>query len=258
MLTSENYYSPEMQRKYMSVSQFKAFEKCPAAALAELKDEYVRAPSQALLIGSYVDAYFEGTLGEFKAAHGEIFKRDGTLKAEYINADKMIARAVRDKLFMDFMSGDKQVIMTGRIGGVDVKIKIDSYCGDKIVDLKTVRSFEPVYVAGHGYESFITAWGYDLQGAVYREIVRQNTGKTLPFYLACITKEAVPDIDIIEISGAVLDRALERFESSVQFYDGIKRAVFEPEGCGGCDYCKAVKILTKPTIFDLDMEDFDD
>ena len=35
MLTNENYFSKENQMKYMGVSQFKAFEKCPAAAYAE-------------------------------------------------------------------------------------------------------------------------------------------------------------------------------------------------------------------------------
>ena len=29
-LNSENYFSQEMSEKYMSVSQFKAFESCPA------------------------------------------------------------------------------------------------------------------------------------------------------------------------------------------------------------------------------------
>lgn len=255
MLSNDNYYSKAMQARYMSVSQFKAFEKCPFAALAEISGEYEREQSKALLIGSYVDAHFEGTLGAFKAAHGEIFKRGGSLKAEYIKADEMIARAERDPLFMEYMSGDKQVIMTGVIGGVDVKIKVDALHADKIVDLKTVRSFEPVYTAGRGRESFITAWGYDIQGAVYREIVRQNTGRTLPFYLACITKEDVPDIDIIELSSAVLDRALDRFESAVQYYDGIKRGLFKAERCGVCEHCRASKVLTRPTLFDIETEE---
>ena len=34
-LTNENYFSLENQMMYMGVSQFKAFEKCEAAALAE-------------------------------------------------------------------------------------------------------------------------------------------------------------------------------------------------------------------------------
>ena len=38
-LTHENYYSPEANQAYMSVSQFKAFDRCEAAALAELRGE---------------------------------------------------------------------------------------------------------------------------------------------------------------------------------------------------------------------------
>ena len=36
IVTAENYYSPEMNMAYMGSTQFKAFEKCEAAALAEL------------------------------------------------------------------------------------------------------------------------------------------------------------------------------------------------------------------------------
>ena len=35
VVTAENYYSPEMNMAYMGSTQFKAFEKCEAAALAE-------------------------------------------------------------------------------------------------------------------------------------------------------------------------------------------------------------------------------
>ena len=61
-LTSENYFSLEMQMKFMGVSQFKAFEECQAAALAEISGNYEREKTTSLLVGSYVDAYFEGTL----------------------------------------------------------------------------------------------------------------------------------------------------------------------------------------------------
>ena len=40
MLTNENYFSIENRKKYMGVSQFKAFEKCEAAALAEVNGVY--------------------------------------------------------------------------------------------------------------------------------------------------------------------------------------------------------------------------
>lgn len=53
IVTAENYYSPEMNMAYMGSTQFKAFEKCEAAALAELKGEYHPPSSTALLVGGY-------------------------------------------------------------------------------------------------------------------------------------------------------------------------------------------------------------
>lgn len=247
-LTAENYFSKEANQHYMSVSQFKAFERCQAAALAEISGEYEREEkSTALLVGSYVDAYFEGTLDQFKQDYPEIFKRDGTLKAEYIQAEAIIERIKRDKLFTEFMSGEKQVIMTGEICGVPVKIKIDSLLPDKIVDLKVMRDFENIRDAEKGFLPYFEAWGYDIQAAVYQEIVRQNTGKVLPFYLAAATKEKTPDIDIVYINPKSIDFAFDKFKANVELYDAIKKGVIEPERCGRCDYCKKTKVLTEPT-----------
>ena len=54
ILTNENYFSTEASMEYMSVSQFKAFESCEAAALAEAKGEYKREETTSLLVGKYV------------------------------------------------------------------------------------------------------------------------------------------------------------------------------------------------------------
>ena len=104
-LTSENYFSPENELFYMGSSQFKNFQKCEASTLAELRGEYKREVTDALLVGSYVDSHFEGTLDIFKAQHKEIFKKDGELKVQYKQAEKMIQRAERSEYFMKFMSG---------------------------------------------------------------------------------------------------------------------------------------------------------
>ncbi len=70
-----------------------------------------------------------------------IFKKDGGLKADYVKANEIIARIERDKYFMRYMSGQKQVIMTGELFGAKWKIKIDSYIPDAaIVDLKVMAS----------------------------------------------------------------------------------------------------------------------
>lgn len=253
-LNKDNYFSREMQRKYMGVSQFKAFDACEAAALAEINGTYQREQTPALLIGSYVDAWFEGTLDAFTQAYPELFKRDGSLKAEYQAAERVIERVRRDSLFMSYMSGEKQVILTGEIEGVPIKIKVDALHPDKIVDLKVMRSFDPVYKSGEGRLCWIEAWGYDIQGAVYQEIVRQNTGGRLPFYLAAATKEPEPDIEIVHISQPYLDAALDRVRESIQRYDAIKAGAIDPLGCGHCRYCRGKKVLHTP----IEMEDLFD
>lgn len=254
-LNAENYFSLEANMDYMSTSQFKAFQKCESCALAEIKEEYQREMTTSLLVGSYVDAHFEKTLDLFKAKHPEIFTKQGDLKADYRKAEEIISRIERDKLFMDYMSGEKQVIMTGEIEGVPFKVKIDSYLPDKIVDLKIMKDFEPVWVEERGKLNFIEGWGYDLQGAIYQEIVYQNTGKRLPFYIAAATKEKVSNIDIFQIPQKYLDLALDVVKENVMRYDSIKKGIVPPSKCGKCDYCKLTKVLEEPrNMEELDYE----
>ena len=245
-LTADNYFSAEANQQYMSVSQFKSFLKCPAAALAELNGEYQREQTTALLVGSYVDAWFSGEMEQFKAEHPEIFKRDGTLKAEYSQADQIIARVSKDEMFMEYMSGDKQVIMTGEIEGVPVKIKVDSFLPDKIVDLKIMRDFQQIYDTDVcNYVPFWVWWRYDLQAAVYQEIVYQNTGKRLPFFLAAATKEKVTDYNIYHLVQGDLDVALQTVKDNIVRFDAMKKGIIPADRCECCDYCRSTKKLTE-------------
>ncbi|MEF2919607.1 MAG: PD-(D/E)XK nuclease-like domain-containing protein [Acutalibacteraceae bacterium] len=245
-LNNNNYFSQEMQLKYFGVSQFKSFESCQASALAEVTSTLKKEQTTSLLVGSYVDAYFEGAIDDFKSKHPELFTKKGELKSEYKNAENVIKRAERDKMFMHFMSGEKQVIMTGTIEGVSVKIKIDSYHANKmIVDLKVMKDFAPIYIPERGRLNWVEAWEYDLQGAIYQEIVRQNTGKLLPFYIAGITKEKEPDLAIIEVAQSYLDVCLDDVKSKIMLFDAIKKGLIEPERCEHCNYCKSTKVLEK-------------
>lgn len=243
-LNANNYFSNEMSMKYCSVSQIKAFLKCPAAALAELHGEYQRERSTALLVGSYVDEALTGDLERFKSENPEIFKRDGTLKAEYAQAEQIIARVSKDEMFMEYMNGDKQVIMTGKIEGVPVKIKCDSLLPDKIVDLKIMRDFEPIYDPDVcSRVPFWVAWKYDLQAAVYQEIVYQNTGKRLPFFLAAATKEKVTDYNIYHLVQSDLDVALQTVKGNIVRFDAMKKGIIPADRCECCDYCRSTKKL---------------
>ena len=265
-VNSENYFSPEMNRKYMGSSQFKAFKKCENSALAELNGEYEREVTTSLLVGSYVDAHYEGTLDIFRAQHPEIFTRNGDLKSEYKHAETMIQRAERDELFSRYMAGEKQVIFTGEISGVPYKIKVDSYHPDKaIVDLKCVKDFDEVYNSELGaWQHFIDYWGYDIQGAIYQEIVRQNTGKSLPFYIAAITKQKPePDLQLYYIPQENLDEALFTVRTLSPRYKMIKEGKLTPLRCEKCNYCRHTKVLSeiinyRDEIIDSNIEDMED
>lgn len=240
MITAENYFSKENNMKYMSASQFKAFMNCEASALAEIKGEYARQTTTALLVGSYVDAHFEGTLDIFKAKNSEIFTKQGTLKSEYKQAEYIINRIERDSEFVKMMSGAKQVIKTGKIEGVPFKIKMDSYHkGIRIVDLKIMRDFSPIWKDGEKL-NFVEAWGYDFQGAIYQAI----EGNDLPFVIAGATKENEPDIELISVPQGRLYECLEIVKENVNRFAMIKKGKIIPARCGRCDYCKSTKILT--------------
>lgn len=247
-LTKANYFSPEANKQYMSVSQFKAFMKCEAEALAELNGETSPEPTTSLLVGSYVDAYFSDELTSFKCEHPEIFKRDGTLKSEYHKADNIIARIERDELFMEYLDCENpQTILTGELFGYYWKIKVDALHEDKIVDLKIMKDFELVYVPGEGKMHFIEAWGYDIQGAIYQQIVAQNNGGViLPFYIAAATKETDTDLEIFEVPQEQLDVALNVVKYNIDRIADIKAGLEEPIRCDRCSYCKQTKKLTRP------------
>lgn len=237
--------------KYMSCSQFKSFMKCEASALAELRGEYTRPVTDALLIGSYVDAFFEGTLEDFKFYHEEIFKKNGTLKAQYQHADYIIERVMRDEKFMQYMSGEKQRIFVGEIAGVPFKIKVDSFHKQGIVDLKCVKDFKLIWdEETQTKKDFVVYWGYDTQGAIYQEIVRQNIGRTLPFYIAAVTKEKPePDIDVFHVDNETLEIRLGQVRSLVPRFQKIKQGELEPQRCGECPYCRRTKVIKGPRSF---------
>lgn len=235
-LTNANYFSPAANWQYMSVSQFKAFDRCEAAALAELRGEYIRPKTTALLVGSYVDAWFEGTLEQFQAENPEIFKRDGSLKADFAQAENIIERVQRDALFMEYMSGEKQRIFTGELFGASWKIKIDSLLPDKIVDLKVIRTLEPIMG-----QNFIEYWGYDIQGGVYQAI--EGTNK--PFYLAPVTKEDPADLAVIHVPEYALHDAREYVRKRLPRILAVKTGEMEAERCEKCAYCRMTKKLTR-------------
>lgn len=265
-LSNQNYHSKESNQAFLSVSQYKNFmgtlgrPACEEQAMAILNGEWQTEKTTSLLVGSFVDCTFEGTLETFKAENPEIFTKQGELKSDYRKALEIISRVEKDELFMSYMSGEKQVIMTAEMFGAMWKIKIDSYHPNvAIVDLKVMESLNKhFWTKDYGYMNFVSTWGYYIQGAVYREVEYINqlkkcktqkemdSCKRLPFYLAAVSKEKEPNIEIIQLEPSLLDEVIREVESNTPKILMLKSGEVEPIRCGTCGYCRSTKILTHP------------
>jgi hypothetical protein len=260
----------------MSVSQYKEFNKCEACAMAQLKGEYEKPKSSALFLGSFVDEMLTGTkksqikfiaenfddlfqkssrytkiperdrLDFVKDEFAELFSAENSKTyAEIVQALETVQRVKKQPLMMQHLSGKHQTIMTGEIAGVPFKIKMDSYQPDKmIVDLKYMASLR----SPNMFEPMVKYWGYDIQGAIYQEIVYQNTGKRLPFFLNIATKEKPAHLSVAEIMQYDLDEALENVIKNAPRYQAIKNGEIEPERCEdyNCDYCTETIVIKEP------------
>lgn len=256
-LTESNYYSEEANKEYCSASQYKSFfgyplsPGCEERALAEISGAWMPDVTKAMIIGSILDSLWEGadaaTLVErFPECVSTRGATKGQLKSEYQQAIQLYERTRRDEEFCKFMSGEKQVIMTGKIEGLPFKIKMDSFVdGVCITDLKTTQDASldfRYYIPDSGLRlPFYLAWGYDTQLAIYREIVRQQTGKTLRCFIAAIDKKPHPKPVIIELLPKLLDERLEEVKRNANKIIMLKAGAI-PEAllgrCEQCDYCR--------------------
>ena len=263
-LDKDNYYTLEAQRHYCSVHTYLDMfgsigtKGCEKRALARLRKEYVEETTDALLVGSYIDSYFEGKLEEWKSKHPEIYTKTGILRSPFKQADIMIERVTQDKVFMQYMEGDKQVSMTGEIFGLYWKTRMDNIIKNgnepvAIVDLKTTGKplTQTWYSNDYGRVGFVEYWGYDYQLAIYQKVLEINTGKKVPCFIAGITKEDNPDYNIIHIPQQILDNAMNMIKKNADTFKKLLTGELEPVGCGlsTCDYCKSHKVLEKPISY---------
>jgi hypothetical protein len=252
-LNDENYFSLEADQQYMSVSQYKNFLKCEAAAIAQIKGEYIRPKSDALLFGSYVHSWLDGTIETFKEQNPDLFSSKGPtkgqLKSTYQNANEMIKVLKDDPFCMMALQGEHEVIMTGELFGVPWKIKMDVYTPQmgRFADLKTVESIRKKYWHElYGYCSFVENYGYITQMAVYSEIERQfrNGDSWLENYIVAVSKENQPDKAVIVIDEDSLIGELETVESKMERIKSLKIGEIEPKRCERCEYCRKTKKIT--------------
>lgn len=252
-LTEENYHSLKANQQYMSVSQFKSFQKCEAAALAKVNGWEEKGKNDALLLGSYVHAHFEGNLQHFKNDHPEILSSRGPSKGELLakfkNADAMIEAIEAQPFALFALNGLSEVILTAEIGGVMWKAKIDKLAASmgRFSDIKTTRDmFARTYKPEYGaYVSFIEAYDYPLQMAVYAEIERISAGRDywLEPIIVAVSNEEQPIVRVIGGFSERIDVELELMKERLPHVIAVKSGKVKPKRCGKCSYCRTTEQL---------------
>lgn len=239
ILTQQNYFSKEADQEYMSVSQYKLFRECEAKALATIQGQVDATYKDAFLEGQLFEALVSGDANLFKAQHPELISTRGAtagqIKSEFKKVINAAEKFNEQVFFRDIIDRcEKQVILTGEIKGVKVKCMLDLF--DKktnsIYDIKCMKDFKDQWNKDEkAYMPWYYTYGYVLQLAVYREIVRQNFGEPKEIGLIAATKEEIPDIQALSFDSYLLDLELEQFKNDIERYDDIKRGIKTPLAC---------------------------
>jgi hypothetical protein len=271
----DDYYSPEKDREYMSCSQFSAFaDQCELAAYKRyVTNEIEKEEKDCFLEGNFGHTAFESPEAHEKFIiknHDNIIAKTGRtkgeLKAPYKLLQEIIEIAKSTPAFMKVLQGEPEVEYTGEIAGVPWKIRVDNIDVDTgmFTDIKFVKSIVAqewitLYYNTFGNFSliphpdfpmernkkvpFYEAHGYWRRSAVYQEILKQSTGKTLLPILAAISKEVPPDMKIISMHNPKrITAELENIKLKLPRIMKLKNKEIEPVGCGICEVCREHRI----------------
>ena len=261
-LTQENYYQDTSRLSY---SRYKRYKQCQAKAYAVDNGIWVEERDETpLLLGNYVHSYFESAEAheKFMAENGDKLlakagKNKGKLKSDFIIGDKMIDSLKEDDGFNRLYHGypddkvEKEMIVYGEIEGVPVKGKLDSVNLSRgyFVDLKTMKS---IYVEEWNAElrkrvpaavNNILNFGYHAQLGLYRELLKQMIGQEFRPLIVAVSKENVPDKDILKIDEEWLEDGLDNLKSDIVEVWNVTQGKQKPKKCGRCDYCRSEKKL---------------
>ncbi|KMT33298.1 PD-(D/E)XK nuclease-like domain-containing protein [Melissococcus plutonius] len=224
-LNRSNYYSREMNQRYMSVSQYKAFRKCEAATLAELNGDWQDPKDQtALLVGNYVHSFFESPAAhqEFKEENKQSMysqkKPYGLLKSFQV-AENMIQSLERQEAFTMLYTGEKEHITTDTLYGVEWKARIDclNSKGGYFIDIKTTADMSKK-VWNNRYNqrvSWIVDYGYYLQLAVYKQLLEKEFKKEFIPYITAVSKQEPPMVKFYELDPYLMESELLDLKNNI-------------------------------------------
>ena len=232
-------------KEHLSFSGWNQYQECEGKALASDKGLYSFEPTESMLVSKYTEICLIGDAEEKEKFFTEnpiaVNSRTGKPKAAFLKAEEAAEKAKEDEIFMVFLEGETQVRLDGVIEGMPIKGFADVISEAFITDFKNManlnRAWDPVK---RRKVSFVEQRNYATQGAIYRELVRQMTGKVLKFYIPVLTKEEIPSKVVVSFKDETLDLRLEMFKDSIPRIKALRAGEVEPNHCGTCDYCKSV------------------
>lgn len=266
-VTKENYFSNEVDKEYMSNSQFKSFLDCEAKTMSKLNGEWPKEDSTAFLQGRYVHSWNEGTTMQFEAENPEMIaksgKNKGGLKKEFLMCGDAIDMLSKDELILKALQGEKEVIFTADLYGTKWKCMHDSYNPKekRFADLKYLKGIYDKFwnTEESYYENPFDHYGYYTQLSLYAEIERiasgRKSGDWFEPFLVVATKQTPPDKMIISFQSD--ENSYKNFiRSHILIVQNrmprilkVKSGQVEPTRCGVCDYCRATKVLKGTTHY---------
>lgn len=259
-LLGKDYYGKESAIRYWSISQYKRFRECEARALAELRGDWTDTrDNTALLVGNYVHSYFESEEAheEFKQLNAleMISSRGATkgqLKKDFLVAEQLIEALKNDDNFTAIYKGQKEVSVTGFLGGVEFKGKIDCLNVERgyFVDIKTTKGpIDDTVWTGQAKLPWYEAYGYILQMAAYKNMLEATYNKPFEPIIYAVTKEEPSDTAALRVQNIdMMQMELNELSQNIQRLDAVKKGLEKPKPCGHCDFCRANKLTKRVYI----------
>lgn len=253
-LTQSNYHSPAARKRWFSSSDVKAAKRCEAAWLAEYQGKVKRQEDKpAFLYGHLFEAALTMPTAQFHSwleSHPELLSTRGPSKGQLLSQHRGaldLAKAVRRSPYLYGLVRrcKKQVILTGELNGLPVRVMMDLVDKDgSIYDLKAMRDFKSSYdPVREEWLDWWAFWDYPMQLYVYREIARQN-GLAVPHVGLIAASKSDEDVQALQFGDEIMNAAEADTAYTMERMTAILQGKEEPQGCGACPWCLKHKKVT--------------
>lgn len=96
----------------------------------------------------------------------------------------------------------------------------------------------------------ILEYSYHMQMYVYQQLLLQQYGFEFTPYIVAVSKEPVPDKEILRLGEDILEVGQELFEAHAEIIRDVFLNNVAPYGCGHCDFCLTHKKLERAITLD--------